>query len=268
MEFKSYTALSPAVKNQIKNVADTWLRCIGESVIGIYLHGSIVLNSFREGVSDIDILIICDRRIDREERILISKNIIEIDCKPSPLEMSAIWINDLNPWKYPTPCQFHYSDAWTEHYKGLLNGNIKESFIVDKDFCDPDIACHAHLTNQSGICIYGSPIKEVFPTIPEADFWDSISNNITDYDFQAYNARYFASNILILGRILSYKKEKRILSKYEGGIWTLNYVPERFRYIIENAINEWYLGETGIEYKKEDLDELKQLLVSEIQDCT
>lgn len=267
MESKNYKTLSPDVKEQIRNVTDTWLKCMGESVIGIYIHGSIALNCFIEGVSDIDILIICDRRISRDERLLISKNIIEIDCKPSPLEMSAIWIKDLNPWKYPTPCQFHYSDSWTEHYKNLLNGNIKESFIIDEDFGDADIACHVHLTNQSGICIYGQPVKDVFPAIPEKDFWDSLSSNIAEYDFQAYNSRYFASNILILGRILSYKIEKRILSKYEGGIWTLHYVPERFRYIIHNAIKEWYSGEKSLEYKKEDLDELRQLLINEIQDA-
>lgn len=266
MEFKNYKTLSPDVREQIGNVTDIWLKYLGESVIGIYIHGSIALNCFMEGVSDIDILIICDRRISRDERLLISRNIIETDCKPSHLEMSAIWINDLNPWKYPTPCQFHYSDAWTEHYRNLLNGSIKESFLVDEDFCDTDIACHAHLTKQSGICIYGRPVQEVFPAIPERDFWNSISGDMEEYDFQAYNPRYFASNILILGRILSYKIEKRILSKYEGGIWTLNYVPERFRYIIQNAIKEWYSGEKGLEYKKEDLEEFGQLLINEIRD--
>ncbi len=266
MDFKNYKTLPPDVKEQINNVIDTWLKCIGDSVIGIYLHGSIVLGCFVEGVSDIDILIVCDRRLSRVERLLISKNIIELDCTQSPLEMSAIALNDLNPWKHPTPCQFHYSDYWTEHYKKLLNGNIKESFIVDDDICDPDIASYIHLINQNGICIYGRPINDIFPSIPEKDFWSSISNDIVEYDFHAYNTRYLASNILILGRILSYKKEKRILSKYEGGIWTLNFVPERHRYIIQNAINEWYSGVQGLEYKKEDLIELKQLLINEIQD--
>ena len=266
MNFKNYKTLSPEVKEQISKLKDIWLNCLGESIIGIYIHGSIALDCFMDDVSDIDLLILCDRRIHREERILISKDIINIDVKPSHLEMSAIWINDLNPWKYPTPCQFHYSDTWTEHYKKLLRGDIKDSFIVDEDFCDSDIACHVHLTNQNGICIYGRPIEEVFPVVPEDDFWNSISNDINEYEFEAYHPRYFASNILILGRILSYKKEKRILSKYDGGIWVRGYVPERFRYIIDNAIKEWYLGEKGIKYIEEDLQELKKFLISEIQD--
>ncbi|MDF2543380.1 MAG: hypothetical protein K0S47_3098 [Herbinix sp.] len=247
-------------------MTDTWLGCIGEAVIGIYIHGSIALNCFVEGVSDIDLLIISSERMSREQRLLISQYIIEIDQKPAHLEMSAIWINDLQPWKYPTPCQYHYSDSWTEHYKELINCNKKESFIVDEDFCDADIACHVHLTNQSGICIYGRPIKEVFPTIPEKDFWHSISNEVGEYNFHAYNPRYFSSNILNLGRILSYKKEKKILSKYECGLWALDYVPEKYRYLIENAIKEWYFGEKGLAYSEEDLHEIKQILINEIRD--
>lgn len=74
---------------------------------------------------------------------------------------------------------------------------------MDDDFGDTDIASYIHLINLSGICIYGRPIKDVFPTIPEEDFWSSISNDITNYDFHGNNPRYFASNLLILGRILS-----------------------------------------------------------------
>lgn len=55
------------------------------------------------------------------------------------------------------------------------------------------------------------------------------------------------------------------MSKYEGGLWTLKYVPERYKYIIDNAIREWYFGEKGLAYKKEDLDELKQFLIDKIQ---
>ncbi|MGF7146276.1 streptomycin 3'-adenylyltransferase [Anaerotaenia torta] len=265
MEFQNDKTLSAEVKEQIRQVKDIWLNCMGKTVTGIYIHGSIVLNCFVEGVSDIDLLILCDRHISREERLRIARDIIEADNRPASLEMSAIWTKDLKPWKHPTSCQFHYSNAWTGHYQELLSGKIKESFLVDEDFCDGDIACHVHLTNQSGICIYGKPVKEAFPVVPEEDFWRSISNDIDEYDFRAYDPKYFSSNILILGRILSYKKEKRILSKYDGGIWARDYAPESFRYVIDHAIREWYCGEKGLEYKEEDLNGLRQWLINEIK---
>ncbi len=263
MDFKNYETLSVAVKEQIKKLTDIWTSSLGSSLVGIYLHGSISLNCFVEGSSDIDIIIVSDRKISRDERLDIAKRIIEIDYKPSPLEMSAIYINDLKPWKFPTPCQFHYSDFFAEQYNKMLSGEIKEHFIIDEDFTDEDIACHVNLINQSGICIYGKPIKDVFPLVPETDFWESISSDI-EMDFNALIPRYFASNILNLGRVLSYKYEKRILSKYDAGIWTLNHVPKKYKYIIDNYIKSWYLGTGNTNFNEEDLNELKELLVEEV----
>jgi len=38
MEFRNYKTLPSNVKEQIGKVTDTWLKCIGESVIGIYIQ--------------------------------------------------------------------------------------------------------------------------------------------------------------------------------------------------------------------------------------
>lgn len=101
--------------------------------------------------------------------------------------------------------------------------------------------------------------------MPEEDFWHSISNEIETYDFGAYNPKYYASNILILGRILSYKQEKRILSKYDGGLWTIKHIPREYRYIVENALDVWYFGQEQIEYQAEDLERLRTYLVERIK---
>lgn len=265
MPFKRYQTLSIEVKEQIGKLTEIWASQLGEELVGVYLHGSIALNRFMEGVSDIDVLIVTGRRIPRDERLLIAKQVMDIDCRPSPLELSAIWSNDLIPWKHPTPCQFHYSDSWTQRYRMMLSGEIEGNFIIDEDFTDADIACHTRLTGQSGICVYGRPIGDVFPAVPEQDFWQSISADIDGYDFNAYHPKYYMSNILVLGRILSYKKEKRILSKYDGGMWARDYIPERFRYILDNALQAWYFGAAPVHFDQKDLDDLRTLLVQEIK---
>jgi streptomycin 3"-adenylyltransferase len=223
--FQSFQTLSPEAKEQISRMAGIWRAHLGEALTGIYLHGSLALESFVEGSSDVDILIVTERKIPREERLLIAKDIIDIDREPSPLEMSALYINDLSPWRYPTFCQFHYSDTWTQRYQQMIRGELKENFIVDTDFDDHDIACHVQLTNQCGVCVYGKPISEVFPQVPEPDFWDSISRDIEDYDFGAVHPKRLDSGLFpLLGRILSYKREKRILSKAESVLWLKDYL--------------------------------------------
>ncbi|MCL2003300.1 MAG: DUF4111 domain-containing protein [Oscillospiraceae bacterium] len=212
MTFKNHLTASSEVKAQISQVADIWKEHLRKDLTGVYLHGSLALDAFVEGSSDIDILIVCDRRIPREERLLIAQRIIDVDRTPSPLEMSAVFINDLDPWRHPTPCQFHYSDLFTESYKQMLSGGVKDDFLIEADFTDPDIACHVRLTKQYGVCICGEPIAEVFPDVPETDFWDAISYDLDE------------SDIMTLGRVLSYKREKRILSKHESALWMKNFL--------------------------------------------
>lgn len=265
MEFKNYKTISEEIKKQINEVCDIWQRYMGEELYGVYIHGSMALQCFRESISDIDILAVTGRKIARAERLSIAEEILGIDQTPCPLELSALYIGDIRPWQYPTRCQFHYSDYWTERYKKLLSGELSHSPIVDEDFEDTDIACHIKLTKQCGICVYGQPVEEIFPDVPEEDFWQSLCNDIDSYDFDAYHPKYYASNILILGRILSYRCEKKILSKYEGGLWTIAHIPAKYRYIVENALKVWYLGGKPVDYRQEDLDGLRAYLIERIK---
>lgn len=110
----------------------------------------------------------------------------------------------------------------------------------------------------------GSNDKFLFGDISDDDFWAAISADIDDYDFHAYDPRYFASNILILGRILSFKKEKKILSKYEGGLWMIENVPEELSYLPRLAMKIWFEDEEH-ELPEKDLNKLRDYLVGEIK---
>lgn len=263
MDFKSYDSISDSINNQINHVCDVWKNSLGDSLVGVYIHGSLALSCFMEKTSDLDILIVTKKRLSRELRLKVASEIMLFDNKPCPLEMSAIWINDLS--EYPVKCQFHYSDYWTASYEKVLSGELESNHLLDNDFEDSDIASYIRVLNQSGICVYGESIDKVFPKISDENFWESISSDIDDYDFNAYNPRYFVSNILILGRILSYKVEKRVLSKYEGALWMIGYLPVKYHYIIKNAINVWFLEEALIQYNEDDLEYLKKLLIYEIK---
>lgn len=266
MEFRNYDTVSASVRAQIQAVCDIWRRHLQGDLTGVYVHGSMALNCFREGTSDVDLLVVTGRRIPREERLAIARELLDVDGKPCPLELSAIFEGDLKPWTHPTLCQFHYSEYHRENYRRLLAGELTEYFIVDRDFGDPDIACHVRLTRQCGVCACGKPVLEVFPPVPEPDFLDSLCRDVDDYDFSAYEPRYFASNILILGRVLSYLKERRILSKYEAGLWTAEHVPARFRPIVKEALRSWYAGEPMEKPDPAALEQLRRYLIDEIHE--
>ena len=259
-----YKDLPFEILNQINNVIDIWKRHLGDNLTGVYLHGSIALNAFNPDSGDIDILVVVKDSVEVATKLEIAKDIIKIDRSPCPLEMSAVKQIDAKKWKTPGNCVFHYSDFWTKKYLERFKNPDLEVYVADHEFPDADVTSYIKLLKQCGIVLYGEEIQEVFADVSDEDFWSAICADIENYDFHDYDARYFASNILILGRILSFKKEKRILSKYEGGIWMIKNVPENLRYIPELAMKIWYEGEEHI-LPDDALKRLRDYLVEEIK---
>ena len=206
-----------AVHRQGEEVAAVFKERLGDALTGVYLHGSLVLGAFAEGVSDLDLLVVTAERLPRGIRLELAGALLALDRQPCSLELSALYRGDLHPWRHPVRCQFHYSAAWAGTYRKLLSGRQGACFLVDTDFEDPDIVCHVRLTRESGVLLNGEPVAEVFPDVPEADFWDSLCRGVEEFDFEDYGSRMVPSQILTLGRIWSYRQERRILSKYEAG---------------------------------------------------
>jgi len=198
--------LPSEVVAQINKVVNIWKKHLDNQLVGVYLHGSIVLNAFIPESSDIDLLIVVEDSLDIPTKLAIAKDIIEIDGKPNPLEMSAIRLSDVNPWKTPGNCVFHYSNFWRNRYLEKLSNPHADCYVVDSEFPDADVTSYIKLICQCGIVLYGREVKEVFSDISDEDFWEAISKDVDNYNFYDYGPRYLASNILILGRILSQRK--------------------------------------------------------------
>lgn len=259
-----FNELPISVKEQINEVVEIWKKHMGDELIGVYLHGSIALNAFCPDSGDIDILIVVKNSIDVDKKLEIAKEIISIDGRPRPLEMSAIKLEDALNWVNNGNCVFHYSDFWAEKYQRRFNDVNEEVYVLDNEFPDVDVTSYIRLLKENGIVLYGNMIDKVFSDISDEDFWNAISADIDDYEFDNYNERYFASNILILGRILSFKVEKRILSKYKAGKWMIDYIPSELKYLPEAAMKVWFEEQT-CEFPKEDLEKLRVFLIDEIK---
>lgn len=265
MKLVGYSDLPKKIAEQIEKVTDIWKKHLGNQLVGVYLHGSIALDAFQPESGDIDLLIVVKDSISVQEKLDIAKEIIEIDGCPRPLEMSAIKLEDAKNWKTPGNCVFHYSDFWTQKYLQRFEKEEAEVYVVDQEFPDADVTSYIKLINQCGIVLFGQDISNTFCDISDEDFWSAISADIDDYDFHDYKPRYFASNILILGRILSFKVEKRILSKYDGGLWMIENVPKHLKHIPELAMKIWFEGEEHT-FQKDELEELRNYLVSRIKE--
>ena len=56
--------------------------------------------------------------------------------------------------------------------------------------------------------------------------------------------------ILNLARVLAYLKEKKVMSKQEGGVWGLQFLPEQYHPLIRSALLEYENG-ADVQYDRE-----------------
>ncbi len=261
MKLFGYNELPDSIAAQIDAVAEVWKKRLGGDLAGIYLHGSIALGAFCPDSGDIDLLVVTRRGLSADERLAIAKEIISLDNHPRPLEMSAVRVDDLGK-PGDVVCVFHYSGYWTGRYLARFDNPGTECYVVDNDFPDPDIKSYIKLIKQCGIVLFGEPV-DIFPDVSDEELWAAISADVDEYDFHAYEPRYLASNILILGRILSFRCTRRILPKYDGGLWMISHLPEDLKYLAERAMRVWFEGAEA-DFPEDELERLRKFLIKEI----
>lgn len=251
------------VKAQAAAMNDYLAAALGDNLMGVYIHGSICLGCFQPTHSDLDVLVVTHRPLDKVTRFELMKGFLALHQKPIPIEMSILSYTDIHPWKHPTPYQFHFSEYWRENYERMVSDYDMNFWDFKEPATDGDLACHITLTSQQGICLYGPPISEVFPAVPEADFWNSIYWGI-EY-FEKLEGELLVTGLLTLIRIWSFKEMKVILSKSQAGEWSLARLPATYHSIVQNAVDVYNSASEAIPYNKTDLEELKQYVMDEIR---
>ena len=209
-------------------------RILQDNLVGVYLHGSLVMGCFNPQKSDIDLIIVIDKPISDSVKRAYLDMVVQFNAlaPKKGIEMSIVLREVCKPFVYPTPFELHFSAGYLDWYKDDPDDYIREMNGTDKD-----LAAHFTIINKRGRCLYGAPIKDVFAEVPSSDYMDSIwfdvegaAEEITEYPM------YLTLN---LARVLAYKKEGLVLSKKEGGDWALEHLPAEYRPLIADAMREY-----------------------------
>ncbi|HEY7124546.1 MAG TPA: aminoglycoside adenylyltransferase domain-containing protein [Ktedonobacterales bacterium] len=226
----------PATRNQGEMLVAEIQHMLGDALTGIYLHGSLAMGCFNPARSDLDVLVVTKRSMTLNEKRASAEMLLCISAHPHPIEISFLSLDDLSPWRYPTPYQFHYSEDWRERQiVSLANGDWLR--WNDTQPTDADLAAHFTVTRARGICLVGQPIAEALPIVPPSDYRASILADVEDFTTgriaPATNTVYFVLNAC---RVLAYLQEGHIFSKEEGGEWALAHLSSEFHRLIAQAL--------------------------------
>lgn len=207
---------------------------LGDNLVGVYLHGSAVMDCFNSQKSDLDFIIVVREDIpDSTKRAYMDMVVEQNSQAPAKgIELSIVRESVCRPFIYPTPFELHFSVAHLTWYQSDPNDYIEKMRGTDKD-----LAAHFTILYHRGRALCGKAIREVFAEVDSADYFDSIWSDIEDAPAEiTENPTYI---ILNLCRVLAYKRETLILSKAEGGKWGLANIPKRYASLITDALSEY-----------------------------
>ena len=207
---------------------------LGDSLAGIYLHGSAVMGCFNPLKSDLDLIVVVSRPLTDPVKKEYMDMVVHCSAQgpAKGIEMSVVLREACRAFVYPTPFELHFSAGHLKWYR-----DDPEDYIRKMKGKDKDLAAHFTIIRKRGKCLYGAPIEDVFAEVPPGDYMDSIWNDIAEApETIADDTMYLTLN---LARVLAWQEEGLVLSKKEGGEWALSHLPAEYRPLVADALDEY-----------------------------
>lgn len=189
---------------------------LGAQLVGVYLHGSAVLGGFDARRSDVDIVVVSNGPMSREQQTAAALSLSEeeLPCPARGLELSVVTHEvALHPSARP-PFELH------------ITTTPGDSKVVDGHggAGDSDLVLHFAVCRTAGQLIgSGLPRQEAFSPVPQALVLDQLVQELE------WSAEQVPNEYAILNacRAWRYATDGILVSKVEGGEWALNHVSER-----------------------------------------
>jgi predicted nucleotidyltransferase len=221
------------VQPQVDAAVDELERTLGRELVGVYLHGSAVLGCFGPK-SDIDLVAVSRLSLDAGPQLRLAKTLLDISApyEPAgtsrPIELDLVLVTALDPWRYPTPLDFHFSEEFRARFKAGEHD-------AWEGLESRDLAAHITVLRHAGVVIAGPPIESVFPEVPWCDYVHALTH---DLDWcREHFAKFPRYGVLSIARIWATLATQAPQSKASGAEWALPRLPAELRCVLEHGLD-------------------------------
>ncbi len=212
-------------------IQKTHVEILGDNLVGLYLHGSIAFGCFNPSQSDVDYIAVIHEPPGLETRLRLLEAIYHLNrtAPPKGVEMSVVLLEHCRHFVYPTPFALHFSNAHTAAYARDPRG-----FASSMHGTDIDLAAHFTVIRHKGVVLCGPPVQAVFGEVPWENYLDSILADVAGACEAVHHDPVYT--ILNLCRVCAAVREKRVLSKAEGGAWALAHLDALYAPLLRGAL--------------------------------
>jgi len=185
------------------------MRLILGTTCALVVHGSIALDDFHIGQSDIDILGFVDSPVTAAQLRGVMEVLVCHSLQPAPIEFSLLDRRVLTDWVHPAPFLLHYSESWRAAMTTALV-DPQHAWLTVRH--DPDLSAHLAVAHARGIVVAG---EVTIPAPTVADAWAAVWYDIKDAAEQVVDEPVYV--ILNLCRTLWWRQTGQVVSKSAGG---------------------------------------------------
>lgn len=177
----------------------------------IYLYGSSVLNDFRLGWSDIDILVLTDKQITEEQ----AKKLVGLRQGMLEKELGNLYYRSFEGGML-TLDAFLTGKADRVVYWGTSNENITDHYVLDS-FCMTELI-------ESSVLLYGNDIRTQLKTPGFSELYADVKHHyktIRKFAQKTGRSIYSFGWILDIARCIYTLRTGKIVAKTDAGQWAL-----------------------------------------------
>lgn len=232
--------IAPAAARQLDQITSFLCENEGLNLHGVYLHGSLAMRCFQPGHSDLDLLVLLAQPPTPNHRRAWAQLLLELSGAPAPIEISFLHRRQVEPWRSPTPFDFHYSETWrTAIADDLATGAWQQ--WGDTERVDEDLAAHFTVAGQRGIALWEAAAAPPLPQPPWADYLHSITADLLWARRQLAEHPNANAGYLILNacRVWAAVCDGLVLSKVEGADWAAPRLPPELAAIALAAVRAY-----------------------------
>lgn len=219
------------LKQQIDECIDMLIKALGTDLLGVYLYGSFLVGGLQK-YSDIDLFVVTNRSTTEKEKMWLISHLLQIsgiymkDTK-RPIEMTLVTKKAINPWHYPSICDFQYGE-WLRHV--FATGN----FEACSSTCEmPDLALIITQILLKSRTLFGKKPEELLVPVPFSDFIKAMLHDLeglmTELETDTRNV------LLTYARIWSTLETSEIRSKPDAADWVIQRLPKTHQPVLNRA---------------------------------
>jgi hypothetical protein len=202
--------VTPALEGYLAAVVRVLEACLGDALVGAYLHGSAVLGGWRDDRSDVDVLAVCAAPVEKPGRLDDLARALSVRSVPSPagrgLEFGLVTVQSA-----ATPC------AEPAFELDLTSSAAGDTATAGAGRGHADYLMHFAVCREHGRVLAGPPPRDVFAQAPGHLLDAAFAGELA---WATENAPP-AYQVLNACRAWRYAADREIVSKVEGGRWAL-----------------------------------------------